>query len=162
MKINCYCEAWFLSLIVFLLSCGFLWSVSLSRFCGLYLCHFLNHNHFLFCYFVLIWIFAAHIMCVHVRIRGGTGGSDPPLKNDKAIGFLSKTGPEPLKIHKATKPAFNAGQPLARQRNTIEAREKKRIWTPSDETFWIRAWCVERGYLVRFCKIVLCVFSSLQ
>ena len=30
--------------------------------------------------------------------RGGTGGPDPPLKNHKYIGFLSNTGPDPLKI----------------------------------------------------------------
>ena len=38
---------------------------------------------------------------------GGTGGPNPNLKNNKNIGFLSNTGPEPLKNHKATKPAFN-------------------------------------------------------
>ena len=36
-----------------------------------------------------------------------------PLKNQKKhIGFLSKTGPDPLKNHKTTKPAFKIG-PLA-------------------------------------------------
>ena len=37
----------------------------------------------------------------------GTGDrwSGPPLKNHKNIGFLSNTGPGPLKNHKATKPA---------------------------------------------------------
>ena len=40
----------------------------------------------------------------------------PPPKNHKNIGFLSNTGPDPLKIHKAAKPAFNAGTSLARQR----------------------------------------------
>ena len=29
----------------------------------------------------------------------GTGGPDPPLKNHKNIGFLSNTGPDPLKNH---------------------------------------------------------------
>ena len=29
---------------------------------------------------------------------------DPTLKNHKNIGFLSNTGPDPLKNHKATKP----------------------------------------------------------
>ena len=44
--------------------------------------------------------------------RGGGGGDrglDPYLKNHKNIGFLSNTGPYPLKNHKATKPAFNVG-----------------------------------------------------
>ena len=31
------------------------------------------------------------------------------LKNHKHIGFLSNTGSDPLKNHKATKPAFNVG-----------------------------------------------------
>ena len=39
--------------------------------------------------------------------RDGGGGSGSPLKNHKNIGFLSKTGPEPLEIYKAAKPAFN-------------------------------------------------------
>ena len=33
-----------------------------------------------------------------------------PLENDKAIGFLSTTGPDSLGHHKATKPAFNVGK----------------------------------------------------
>ena len=36
----------------------------------------------------------------HARIQRGMGqGSGPPLKNQKAIGFLSNTGPDPLKNH---------------------------------------------------------------
>ena len=46
-------------------------------------------------------------------------GSGPPLKNHKNIGFFSKTGPDPLKNHKAAKPAFNVGPSSARQRNAI-------------------------------------------
>ena len=41
--------------------------------------------------------------------EGGGQGSGPPLKNHKNIGFLSNTGPDPLRILKATKPAFNVG-----------------------------------------------------
>ena len=44
---------------------------------------------------------------------GGGRGSVPPLKNHKNIGFLSNTGTDPLKNHKATKPAFNVGQSSA-------------------------------------------------
>ena len=44
---------------------------------------------------------------------GGTG------KNHKNIVFLSNTGPDPLKNHKATKPAFNVGPSWAHQRNAI-------------------------------------------
>ena len=49
----------------------------------------------------------------------GTGGPDTPLKNHKNIGFPSNTGPDPLKNHKATKPAFNVGQSWASQLNAI-------------------------------------------
>ena len=42
-----------------------------------------------------------------------------PLYYHKNIGFLSKTGPYPLKNHKATKPAFNVGPSSACQRNDI-------------------------------------------
>ena len=63
---------------------------------------------------------------VHVQIqgggeRGGQGGvgvdrgPDPPLENYKAIGFLSNTGLDPLKNHKATRPAFNVGPSSACQ-----------------------------------------------
>ena len=56
---------------------------------------------------------------------GGTGGPyhthppPPPLKNHKNIGFLSNTGPEPLKKLQATKPAFKVGPSLAHQQNAI-------------------------------------------
>ena len=42
-----------------------------------------------------------------------------PLKNYKYIGSLSNTGQDPLKNHKATKPAFNVGSSSACQRNAI-------------------------------------------
>ena len=41
------------------------------------------------------------------------------LKNHKNKGFLSNTGPDPLKNHKATKPAFNVVPSSARQRIAI-------------------------------------------
>ena len=42
--------------------------------------------------------------------RGTWGSGLSPLKNRKNIGFLSNTGPDPLKKnHKAAKPAFNNG-----------------------------------------------------
>ena len=58
---------------------------------------------------------------MHVRIQRGDRGSGPPtpLKNHKNIGFHINTCPDPLKKHKATKPAFNVGPTSARQRNTI-------------------------------------------
>ena len=92
--------------------------------------------------------------------RGGTLGS-PPEKSQN-IGFLCNTGPDPLKIHKATKPAFNVGPSSARQRNAMsmafrwracdgpiknvfgssipfQLKKHYQNWNPSDETFWIRA-----------------------
>ena len=62
---------------------------------------------------------------LHTQIQtgggGGTGSPTSPLENHKNIGFLSNTGPDPLKNHKATKikPAFNVGLSSARQRNAI-------------------------------------------
>ena len=51
--------------------------------------------------------------------RGGRGhGFRTPLENHKNIGFLSNN-PDPLKNHKATKPAFNVGPSFARQPNAI-------------------------------------------
>ena len=66
---------------------------------------------------------------VHAQIqRGGQGIRTPPsLKNHKNIGFLSKTGPDPLKNHKATKPAFNVGLSSARQRNAIKMTFRWRV-----------------------------------
>ena len=58
----------------------------------------------------------------HARIegRGGAGGLDPPpMKNHKNIGFPRKTGPDPLKNYKATKPAFNVGPSFARSLNGV-------------------------------------------
>ena len=49
----------------------------------------------------------------------GVQGVQTPLKNYKNIGFLSNTGRDPLKNHKAAKPAFNVGPSLARQGNAI-------------------------------------------
>ena len=43
---------------------------------------------------VLLCVWAMH------GSRGGTGGPYPPLKNHKTVGFLSNTGPDPLKITK--------------------------------------------------------------
>ena len=57
----------------------------------------------------------------YVRIqRGGRGsGTPPPLKKQKAIGFLSNTDPDTLKNHKATQPTLNVGSSSARERNAI-------------------------------------------
>ena len=42
-----------------------------------------------------------------------------PMGNHNTIGFLSNTGSEPTKTHKATKSAFNVGPQSAGQRNAI-------------------------------------------
>ena len=50
---------------------------------------------------------------------GGGGGSDrgsrPPLKNHINTAFPSNIGPDPLKSHTATKPAFNVWRSSACQ-----------------------------------------------
>ena len=46
---------------------------------------------------------------------GGDRGSGPLLKNHNTIGFPSNTGPDPLKNHKFTKPAYNVGPSMVRQ-----------------------------------------------
>ena len=55
--------------------------------------------------------------------EGVTRGPDPtpppPLKNHKNIGFLSNSGPDPLKNYEATEPAFNVGLSSAPQPNAI-------------------------------------------
>ena len=52
--------------------------------------------------------------------EGGRGsGPHPLLKNYKNIGFLSNTGPDHLRNHKATKAAFNVGKSSASQQNAI-------------------------------------------
>ena len=62
----------------------------------------------------------ALVLCVYMcGSRGRDRGSGLPQKNHKNVGFLSNTGPDPLKKHKAVKPAFNARPSSARQRNTI-------------------------------------------
>ena len=68
-------------------------------------------------YYCLIYTPKCSVMCGS-RGGGGTGGLDPPEKSQN-IGFLSNTGPDPLKNHKATMPAFNVGPSSARQRNAI-------------------------------------------
>ena len=51
----------------------------------------------------------------------GRGARGPhPLEKSQNIGFHSNSGPDPLKNHKATKPAFNVGPSSGHQRNAIE------------------------------------------
>ena len=52
---------------------------------------------------------------------GGDRGSRPPFPPEKSqkIGFLSNSGLDPLKNHKAIEPAFNVGPSSAHQQNAI-------------------------------------------
>ena len=47
--------------------------------------------------------------------RGVDRGVQTPLKITKNIGFLSNTGPDPLKNHQAINPALKIGPSSARQ-----------------------------------------------
>ena len=108
----------------------------------------------------LFWCSKESFQC-HGWIQRRGQGVWAPLKNHKNIGFLWNTSQHPLKNHKATKPAFNVGPSLARQRNAISmafpwwaddgpfiavfgsyipSNVHDQIWTPSDKTFWIRMW----------------------
>ena len=71
---------------------------------------------------------------MHWRIQGGGGGqgSGPLPEKSQNIRFLSNTGPDPLKIHKATEPAFNVGPSSFRQRNVIEMAFR---WRADDGPF---------------------------
>ena len=66
---------------------------------------------------------AVWVAFLHARVQRGGGGGvavglDPPSAPEKSqkYRFLCIAGPDPLKNHKATKPAFNVGPSLARQR----------------------------------------------
>ena len=51
--------------------------------------------------------------------REGDRGPEPPSLKYHKKGFLSNTSLDPLKNHKAAKPAFNVGPSSARQRNAF-------------------------------------------
>ena len=60
---------------------------------------------------------SAAVLCMDPE--HGTGDLDPPPENHKAIWFLSNTGPDPLKNHKATRLALNVGSSSAGQRKMV-------------------------------------------
>ena len=60
-------------------------------------------------------VLLALILSCHGRIQRGGQGVRTPLKNHRNLGFISNTGPDLRKNHKATKPAFNVGQLSAHQ-----------------------------------------------
>ena len=73
-----------------------------------------------------------NIRCDMGGSRGCTWSLDPPpLKNHKHIWFLGAPGPDPPKIYKATKPAFNVGPSSARQRGLMMTRFKSYLDPPS-------------------------------
>ena len=99
-------------------------------------------------------------------IDGGGGGeaegSPPPLNYHKNIGFLSNTGPDPLKITKLPSHSpvpvskrpfqwhFAGGPMMARFKCCLGSlsphqKGKKRCqsWTPSGKTLWIHAWLLK-------------------
>ena len=53
-----------------------------------------------------------------MRIHRGGGGQGvlTPIEKSQNKGFLCKTGPGPLKNHKAAKPAFNKGRDHPKQK----------------------------------------------
>ena len=51
--------------------------------------------------------------------EGGGQGVRTPHEKSQKYRFHINTGPDPLKKHKATKPAFNVGPSSARQRKAI-------------------------------------------
>ena len=79
--------------------------------------------------------------CLMQGSRGEGAEQVPPLKNHKAIGFFSNTGPDPVENHKAAKPAFKFGPSSACQRICILSplinNKKKMSLTHSDKTFLI-------------------------
>ena len=75
--------------------------------------------HFIMSWKKCYWITLFQIVIIHVRIQMGYRRSGPLLNNHQNWGFLSNSVPDPLKNRKATKPVFNVGPSLARQRNVI-------------------------------------------
>ena len=79
--------------------------------------------------------------------REGTGGPDPPPEKSQNIGFLSNTGPGPLKDYIATKPAFIVGVPsgspakrhLRFAGGPMMKNKTLSKFAPSGKIFWIRA-----------------------
>ena len=64
-------------------------------------------------------VFVFNVCSTHARIQSGDKGSGLHPEKSQNIGFSSSTGPDPLKNHKDTKPAFIVWLSSARQRNVI-------------------------------------------
>ena len=88
----------------------------------------------------------------HGRIHKGDRGSGPPLKIHKNIMFLSNTGPDSLKSHKDTKPAFNIGPSLA---NILTTLQSETTGNQRVDIFYTFCHSVDQGQEIRavFCGI---------
>ena len=111
--------------------------------------------------------------------RGGTGPDPlPPWKSQK-YSFFSNTGPVPLKIGKLRSQHSILGHNRHRHLShlngvslagrwwpaksciwiippTIKQKKGCQSWTPSDKTFWIRAWTYHaKPYTIVICAILL-------
>ena len=73
----------------------------------------------------------------HAQIQRGGRGSGPPLKNHKNIGFLSTTGPDPLKITKllSQHPCWVIIRTPAK-RNLSGVSLAGRLW-PANSGIWV-------------------------
>ena len=78
------------------------------------------------------------------------------------------TSPDPLKNHKATKPAFNVGPLSVCQWNAgVSLASNRKLsdlsWTPSDKTFWLCAWICLRVQCtsIRHINAGFCMYSDL-
>ena len=90
-------------------------SIILSRVCLAYL--FVSLFSLLY-----IFVFTVRVMCGsrgRGRMSGPSTPPHPPRKSQKYRVF-SKTGLDPLKKHKATKPALNVGPLSPRQQNAVQ------------------------------------------
>ena len=71
---------------------------------------------------------------MYTRIQRGEGAGGPnPLKNHKNIGFLTNTGPDPLKITK-----LQIQQMLGHQRHASEPPFRWRKWRFADAPMMAR------------------------
>ena len=63
------------------------------------------------------WLDLRLCLVLHARIQRGNRGPEPPSSPGKPQSFRvpSKTGPDPMENHKATRPAFNGGPSSACQ-----------------------------------------------
>ena len=61
-----------------------------------------------------------HLVAADISCSDPEGVQTPTPKITKNIGFLCNTGLDPLKNHKATKPAINVGPSPVCQRNAIQ------------------------------------------